>query len=233
MNKANPKTPKKVRKKYAKSTAETKASNARRETTVEKHDKSQHPVDQSFRGWNFKDWLNRPAGTCELSTLRGGYLTEEVAVHVGRMLGEGLYQYHVESLLGLSERAISNWCYSAKKHAAKRKEWVRRRKRFETRAGAIESLGPKPPITIQMNFAKIVRKSEAIGETTLFGALIKYALKGDAKTAMWILERKYPERYGRLSMRTDIETDDEGKPKINPIMELAEALNHVAERVAE
>ena len=128
-----------ARKKHAASTAKTRAFNARRETKVEKHDKSQHPVDQSWRGWNFKEWLNRPAGTCELSTLRGGKLTEEVAVHVGRMLAEGLYQYHVESLLGLSERAISNWCYMAKKHAAKRKEWIRRRKRFDTKAGAIES----------------------------------------------------------------------------------------------
>ncbi len=213
------------------STPESRAHSVRRMTTAEKHDPDKHPVDQSWRGWDFKNWLCRPAGRCELTTLRGGKLTEEVAVHVGRMLAEGLYQYHAEALLGLSERAISNWCAKGTKHAARRKDWIKRAKRFQTQAGAVESLGCKPEITIQMKFLKIVRKAEAIGETTLYGALIMCALNGDAKTAMWILERKYPERYGRMALRTDIELDEHGKPKINPVMELALALEAVAERI--
>lgn len=213
------------------STPESRARSVGRMTTAEVHDPEQHPVDQAWRGWQFEDWLSRPAGKCELSKLRGGRLTEEVAVHVGRILAEGLYQYHAEALLGLSERAIANWCYVGARHALKRKDWCKRARRFQTRAGAVESLGPKPERTLHMQFLKIVRKAEAIGETTLYGALIMYALNGDAKTAMWILERKYPERYGRLAMRTDIELDEHGKPKINPVTELAAALEAVAEKI--
>lgn len=218
------------------STSESKAFNARRRTSAESHDPGQHPVDQSWRGWDFEDWLDRPAGRCEVDPERGKVpkrLTEDTAVHVARMLAEGLYQYHVEGLLGLAERAISNWIYISKKHAEKRKDWRRKAKRFTTKAGAEESLGPQPIVTLHMKFATMVRKSEAMGEVSLFGALVNYAMQGDAKTAQWILERKHPERYGKAAMRGDVERDDDGKPKVNPMRELADALQTAADRAED
>lgn len=218
------------------STATSRAANARRRETAEIYDGGDHPVDQAWRGWDFKDWLDRPAGLCELDPERGKVrkqLTEDTAVHVARMLAEGLFQYHVESLLGLAERAISNWVYIAKKHATKRKDWRRKANRFETKAGAVESLGPQPPRTLHMKFADMVRKGEGIGEVTLFGALINYALDGDAKTAQWILERKAPERYGRMATRGGVQLDEEGKAKVNPMRELAAALELAADRAED
>lgn len=222
--------PKKKTRKRAESTPELRDHQRRRRSEVETHDKTQHPVDQQWRGWNFEDWLDRPAGRCEKAKNRGKKLTEELCVDIARVLAEGLFQYHVEGLLGLSDRSIANWCRTAKRHEAKRRDWIKRAKRFKTKAGAVESLGPKPPITVHMKLQKIVRKAEAIGETTLFGALVGYALDGDAKTAQWILERKYPERYGRLALRGDVERDEDGKAKANPIRDLADALEAVAER---
>ncbi len=218
------------------STADSKAFHARRRATAEVSDPKRHPVDQAWRGWDFDEWLDRPAGRCELDPERGKIpkrLTEDTAVHVARMLAEGLYQYHVESLLGLAERAISNWIYIASKHVGKRKDWRGKAKHFETKAGAEESLGPQPPITLHMKFATIVRKSEGVGEISLFGALIRAALLGDTKTAQWILERKHPERYGKAALRGDVERDEEGETKINPMRELAAALELAADRAED
>lgn len=216
--------------KRAKPSEAAKRFKSRRKKEVEVWDGISNPIDQAWRGWEFKDWLQRPSAKCEGKRVPRGRLTEELVVHIARFLAEGLYQYHAEALLGLKPRAIENWIRRAKAHEAKRDAWIKRRKRFKTKAGAIESLGPKPPVTLHMQLHEIVRKSETMGETSLFGAIMMAALQGDTKAAMWLLERKRPERYGRLALRTDIEMDENGKAKVNPIRELAAALEAVAER---
>jgi hypothetical protein len=216
------------------STPETKARQRGRSKDVETHDNETHPVDQAWQEWGYERWLSRPTGRCELTPRGHRKLTRELCVDICRMLGEGLYQYHVEGLLGLSDRSIVNWCARAKIREAKIAKWCKSAKLFDTHAAAVRKLGAKPMRNIYMDLKLMVRKAEAIGETTLFGALIRYALDGDAKTAQWILERKYPKRYGKYALRGENDEDSEtaGKP-MNPIRELARALETAHDRAED
>jgi hypothetical protein len=190
-------------------TPEDRAKHRRRATEVETADPSKHPTDQAYKGTLFSNRLKRPIGRGELKARRrrGQPWTPELIEDVVAMLEEGLFFYHVETLLGLSDRKITNTLYIAGKHERAIEDWDQRAGDMSD-ADAEAELGPRPDVTPEMEFAARVKQSETLGEMTLFGAIINAALDGDTKAAQWMLERKKPMVYGsRAVARVDLQME--------------------------
>ncbi len=183
-----------------------------RASEVEMADPEQHPVDQAYKGTQWEKRFGRPIGLHALKQRRraGMKLTEELIEDIACMLEDGIFQCHVEDLLGLSERCIANAIQRGKARANEIDDWDERAEGLDEFSASTE-LGHRPEVTMSMLLELRVRQSETIGETTLFGSLMNYALAGDTKAAMWLLERRYPQRYGRYSQRTDIPENDDGE----------------------
>lgn len=180
-----------------------------RATEVEIADPEQHPVDQASKGTQWEKRFGRPIGLHTLKERRRAMapLTEKLIEDIACMLEDGIFQCHVEDLLGLSEKCISNAIRRGKERAKAIEDWDERAEGMDEFSASTE-FGHRPEVTMAMVLELRVRQSETIGETTLFGSLMNHALAGDTKAAMWLLERRYPKRYGRYSQRTDIPNDD-------------------------
>ncbi len=200
-----------ARKPHDKASDADRAKYRHRATSVEMADPEQHPTDQAYKGTLFAKRLRRPIGLGDLRERRrrGKPWTPDLIEDVASMLEEGLFQYHVETLLGLSDKRISNSLHKGVLHERAMYDWDRRAEGM-TDADAEAEFGPRPDVTQEMGLAARFRQSETLGEMTLFGAIINAALEGDPKAAQWMLERRHPKRYGRAAVRMDLIAEEDG-----------------------
>lgn len=212
-----------VRKKHPENTAKHR----RRATKIEKHDPSRHPVDQAYKGTQFDKRRARPVGIGDLRARRraGCEMTEELIEDIGSMMDEGLPQYIVEAFLGLAEKRISNSIQRARKRSAAIDDWLSEAEGMSPEE-AEKVLGrPCPEPTMDMVLEMRVRQAESEGEMTLIGALMRCIMEGDAKATMWMLERKFPQRWGRYATRTDLADDSKENAGADARAKLAAVLD--------
>lgn len=100
-----------------------------------------------------------------------GKLTPETAARICELLSQGNYDHVAASASGVAPRTFSSWL---------------------TKAQDPET----DPTGVYAEFAELVEQAQAVGEGHNVST-IKQAARTNWTAAAWLLERKYPERWGR------------------------------------
>jgi hypothetical protein len=133
-----------------------------------------------------------------------GKLTPEVQDKIVKALRAGNYRTTAAKVAGIHDATFYNWI-----------KWGEAQKKGR-----------------YFEFFEAVKKAEAEGEAALI-ATINVASKDTWQAAAWILERKYPDRWGRkdaLAMSGTLEHSGEVKHDVTKTLELTPELRRIAAR---
>lgn len=127
-------------------------------------------------------------------------LTEEVTKVICEAIELGSTYKLAAAAAGVSDRAMTNWLARGRQGG--------------------------PGNALFVRFVRAVKDAEARGVKTCLEVIRKAAREGTWTAAAWLLERRYPAQYGRVSrMPVEHKRDDEGEQRSKPI----EVINSIRE----
>lgn len=132
-------------------------------------------------------------------------MTEEIVSQILVLLRQGNYIGTVCQAVGLPRRTFGEWMARGKSDS--------------------------PDDSIYVDFREQVTQARAVGEARSVASIVT-ASKDDWKAAAWLLERQYPERWGKTSVRMRDEAPPEPEAEVAPEDDPFAEVDELAERRA-
>jgi hypothetical protein len=132
-------------------------------------------------------------------------LSEEAIEDVCRLVSEGHYVVTVCQMKGITRPTYYNW----KDRGQEIEEKIEN--------GKIKKSKLKKKDKLYLKFWQDIQKAEAMGEISNVSNIKKAGDEGDWRASAWLLEKKYPEKFGKKN-KVELDAKVETKRTIEDII---------------